>query len=229
MKKAKEKLTAMLNAMTFAEAGEHETAMQFMSSGESGDFEASRRSEAYDGAVNSGRAGVGLVDRLEREMAAITFAEDGDALSALGLTGGGAALKTVMLIVEGPEIEPDVFSHALNLCRRLPARLEIAAFTRHAAAGVAKPETVRARMEELRLECAAKGIPCSVDVFPGLSKTALLNHIRKGRRIAALVDGTTRKGSSGGREFQVGSFLESVARRLSVPVVKVVGKPALQD
>lgn len=227
MKKAKDKLTAMLNAMTFAEAGEHETAMEFMRPQTGNDDASHERAEASADTP-------GFLEKLERDMVEATLAEAKEYRTWRDLARPGAAPKVVVLISDGRWIEPAAFSHALSLCRRLPARLEIVAFTPAMEGGPDSEDSkdtdaVKRRLNEWSGKSEAQGVACSVDIFPGSSKSGLLTHIRSRKRIAALVDGIGLAGENRRPGFHVGAFLERVAHRLCVPVIKVTQKTALQD
>ena len=72
MKKVKERLTAMLNAVTFAEAGDHEAAIELLDqSVEKGEVNAPSDA-TRTGAVGS--HGTGLIRRVEDHWAAAAFA-----------------------------------------------------------------------------------------------------------------------------------------------------------
>lgn len=61
-------------------------------------------------------------------MSAVTFAEHGEVETARHFLPNKNSNKRVLLGVEEPELNPKLLEYALNLCRRVGAKLEILHF-----------------------------------------------------------------------------------------------------
>ena len=74
---------------------------------------------------------------LERSMAAVAFAEEGEFETARQLMQKplGDTEKKVVLSVDDPEIKPKLISYALDLCQRVGGRLEVLHVLKPAMAG----------------------------------------------------------------------------------------------
>jgi hypothetical protein len=232
MRRIKEKITAMLNAMTFAEAGEHDAAIACM--------EQPDRTPSVPGSARLspsepvGTAEKGLLHRFGNEMAAAAFAEAGEFDTARALAATAKGPKAVLLIANGELVESAAFSHALNLCKRLDARLEIVALmpmTDGETDATPSPENQRFNEHLLIWSQAAEEhrVPCSVDVVPEGSDAGLMHHIRQHKGIAAVIDGSGRTSLGNDGSSRDRNFLESIAERLSVPLVKAMNKRIVGD
>ncbi len=66
-----------------------------------------------------------LAGRFQRFMAAVAYAESGEADTALEIAYGQRKAKTVLLVVADMHLDKDAFRFATNLCRRIDASLDV--------------------------------------------------------------------------------------------------------
>ncbi len=228
MKKAKEKLTAILNAVTFAEAGEHETAMQYL---ESAEQHVPGEPTPTDASLHEARGDdTDLMRTAENHKVSADFAEPGESQTAVELTGGTRHAHSVLVVIGGNEFEPQpgAFTYAMNLCTRIDADLELLVLSENSvdAGPQAKSFTTKVLSERVAGACRLArelGVGCTVVFEQGDFHQRLIDHMREHKEIAALIIG-----SRGDRTSSTGAdllrALENQANRLSIPLVRVLGR-----
>jgi hypothetical protein len=216
MKRIKKKLTAMLNAMTFAEAGEHETAIKCLDEGacasEDETFE-------YDAAKLTRREEfVGLA---EDHLIAATGVKEGEFDTALEMLDTRKLSKAVLLISDGRPVESDAFIYAINLCRRVEAGLEVVALADETKGD--EVARVLAAYEPMKTRCSERyGVTCTVSALSVSSIKELFDYVRKHKEIAAVIYGSHDPQRNRGRGFGLLRTLEAIVERLSIPLVNVL-------
>ncbi len=217
MKKTKDKITALLNAITFAESGEHETAVQYLE-------EASPPAEAEVSSEHSDPTFVAkktrsLRQRLEEHLTAMAFAEAGDFRSAGEILGVQERQRTVLLAIEGEDPDPASFNYAASLCRRLDARMSVLVIT-GARGDEAGTERIRALCKRLE----GDGIPVNVETTRGESNRHLVDYAKHHKEIITVVYDSpkTRQRTSESKAWQ--RIAEELSNKLSIPLVTVLSK-----
>ncbi|MEW6349357.1 MAG: hypothetical protein AB1646_09870 [Thermodesulfobacteriota bacterium] len=226
MKKAKEKLTALLNAVTFAEAGEHEAAMEFLEQVEQDPSgEATSKNTALEKVAARGRD---LVRRVEEQMVPAAFAEAGEFATAHDLLTGNKRAHAVLLVIDGNSAEPEPVAYAMNLCTRISADMELLVLSRNGDASTAQysPSETEALRERVAGTCQMareRGVSCNVVFEEGDLRQRMVDYIRRHKEIAALIIGSggDRKNSRGAALLRA---LEDHANRLSIPLVRVMAR-----
>ena len=122
MKKVKEKITAMLNAITFAEMDEAETALSFMDPAV-GHVENSLLNHDKDSGILSYEES--SVDAFERSMSAAVFAEAGEFSSANEILHPEPKPHIVALVIDNSNPNLHAINYTANLCKRIGAMMDI--------------------------------------------------------------------------------------------------------
>lgn len=218
MKRIKKKLTKMLNAMAFAEAGEHETALEYLKDNERSDATPRAEVSANDKKRN-------LKRNIEDHLVAATFAEAGEFAAAL------EALKrpgpTILMVLSSAGIQPESNSltHAVNLAKRIGGAVEILVLSplpdisgdaySNASAGHELATKLSTGVRE-------RGVPCTASVLMETSGRDLLNYVRKHKKVAALICGYKKGADKSAFELRLLKRLENIVQKLSIPLIKVL-------
>ena len=227
MKRIKRKLTAMLNAVTFAEAGEHGTALGCLDE------------NIYDETPNAGTlnqessklpGNANIVSRAEDQMVAATFAEAGEFDTAVEILRTRRRPKAVLLVSDGGNTESDAFVYAVNLCRRMEAALEVIVLLGETSEGDVSTVSAAAyeRMMEMSRFAAQLGVSFAVPVLPGNSDKDLFVYIQKHKDISAVIYSSHAEKRNNGPRLGLLRVLERIVERFSIPLVKVLNKQATE-
>ena len=119
-------------------------------------------------------------DRFDELMSAATFAQAGEHEEALMIMRGK---DSVLLAVSDVYFDTNVFSYALNICKRTEASLVILYLTR--------TELHKYEIHEFMARASCEGIACTVTIKDGCMKQAILDYTTKNRAILFVVIGTT--------------------------------------
>jgi hypothetical protein len=217
MKKTKDKITALLNAITFAESGEHETAVEYLE----------QASPPVGAEVSTEHADPGFVakktrslrQRLEEHLTAMAFAEAGDFRSAGEMLEVPEKQRTVLLAIEGEEPDPASFNYAASLCRRLDARMSVLVIA-EALCDEAETERIGALCKRLE----GDGISVNIETIQGESNKYLVDYAKHHKEIVTVVYDSpkTRQRSSESKAWQ--RIAEELSNKLSIPLVTVLSK-----
>jgi hypothetical protein len=221
VKTFKNKLTAMLNAVTFAEAGEHDTAIQCLDHGEP-KGRAGESAQSEQSGVHTVASFMGL---LQDHMVAATFAEAGEFDSAASMLTRGKRPPSVLLLVDRVSPEKHAFSHAVNLCTRLKANMEILIVSHDVSRsqneeGARTSYSIGSFVTALSRVAENRGITCTVFSLNGNVIESLYVHLKQHKEVAALVYGSA-DGQMGGLKNGLQKAVERIVDRLSIPLVKV--------
>jgi hypothetical protein len=227
MKKVKEKLTAMLNAVTFAEAGEHEAAIEYLE--ESAQQHTVSPSDDALSSGSIGAEGTNLIRSLEKHMTAAAFAQAGEFGAAREMLQTGTRPKAVLLVLDGHATDSDAFTHAVNLCKRIGAGMEILAFSPHVEReGTEENSSIRQaeyeRVESLSRLAEKQGVTCTITVQAGNVDEQLFHYVQRHKEIAAVIYGSQSPRKVIGRDSGFQRALEAIVAKLAIPLVKVLGK-----
>ncbi len=119
-------------------------------------------------------------ERFDELMSAATFAEAGEHKEALRLMQGR---DSVLLAVSDVYFDTNVFSYALNICKRTEACLAILYLTR--------TELHKDEIHEFMAKASHEDITCTVIKKDGCMKQAILDYTTKNKAILFVVVGTT--------------------------------------
>ncbi|AFM23436.1 universal stress protein [Desulfomonile tiedjei] len=211
MKRMKKKLEKMLNAITFAEAGEHETALEYFDNEDSAQSARAPEQESLECKPNED-----LIDQAETHWAAAAFAEAGEFDTALEIVPASTPSKAVLLVLDDPENGSDAFDYAVNLCLRMKASLEVLALIDDNGSA-----DINA-YEIMNLRCAKQyGISCTVSVLSRNSQTDLVTYVQKHKGIVTIIDSCRHKRKKKSNRPGLLRTLEMIVEKFSIPLVQV--------
>jgi hypothetical protein len=230
MKKVKNKLAAILNAITFAEAGEHHTAQEFLD-------ESSALTESD---VVESRKELELGQELrshpytfERQLAATAFAEAADFETALELAGPAERPRTVLLVIEGNAPDQAAFSYALSLCKRMNLRMDIlqtvpASEAKRDSRPLGKQgDAVSRELKGLLRRLEQEGVPFRVTVLRGDVNERLCDYTVVHKSVIMIVYDSPKVRDDHMKSRGWERVFDSISRRLAVPLVRVEEKEPL--
>ena len=119
-------------------------------------------------------------ERFDELMSAIAFAESGEHEEARNVLKGR---DKVLLAVSDVSFDPNVFSYALNICKRTSAGLDILYLT--------KAELHMDFINAFMSLASGDDVTCAVAKKDGCMKQAILDYTMKNRQILFVVVGTT--------------------------------------
>jgi hypothetical protein len=224
MKTLKEKLTEMLKAMTSAGAGEHEAAIRDLGHGGRGAGSVSSSAVQCDEAVPQGEPT--LTGSFQDHMAAAAFAEAGEFDTALSMLQAKKRPRSVLLLIQGDSPLPEAFAHAVHLCRRLEADMQILAVSdsvggKQTGENSAEEQSEYTAVTALARAAEEQGVSCSVFVSSGDVAHHLYHHVKQHKEVTTVIDGFPDKHVRGSRKTGVQRAVECIVEGLSIPLVRV--------
>ncbi len=227
MKKIKDKLTAMLNAVTFAEAGEHETAIRYLDQhGQGAGSGSPSVAESHEAPRKDEQ---NLTELVQDHMVAAAFAEAGEFDMALSMLQTKKRPHSVLLLVQGETPLPEAFTHTVNLCKRLGANMQILAVSESVEGTLketdfAPEQSHAAGIMALARAAEERGVSCSVFLSSGDLTRRLYRHVKQHKDVTTVVYGSPDTHSRNSRTTGVRRAMECIFERLSVPLVTVWSK-----
>jgi hypothetical protein len=211
MKRIKKKFEKMLKAITFAEAGEHETALEYF------DNETQAHdARAFEHESLRGRVNEDLIEQTESHLAAAAFAEAGEFDTALEILDIPKPFKAVLLVLDNADNGSDAFDYAVNLCRRMKASLEVLALTD------GSDSVDGSAYEFMNLRCAKQhGISCTVSVLSRNSQKDLVAYVQKHKEIVTIIDSCRHERKKKSNRPGLLRTLEIIVEKFSIPLVQV--------
>ncbi len=225
MSKRKDRITAILNAVTFAEAGEHDKAMEFL--GESPSGLAANRTTAPDQALHQTRPCISLRDIIERGLAAITFAEAGETATAEEFLKSSERRKTVLLAIEGDTANPAAVDYALSVCERLQAQLDVLLVGerrgRAHEPAIEHPDACVdvSRLQHLAEKVERSTIPIRVTAVSGLVSQELPGYTKQHKEVGFVVMDSAMAHSDPSEARRWTRLVDKLSRRIDIPLVTV--------
>jgi hypothetical protein len=222
MKRAKEKITAMLNAITFAEAGEHETARKYVEQAQSPHAQENHRAHAVRESETRS-----IFQKLQDHVTASVFAQAGDFQTAAETLHPSERHRTVLLVIEGKAPDEAAFQYALGACKRTGAQMDILQLIDESADRLEAARLTRMgaelseRLSSLLLQLKTERIPFRVTVRSGDVRERLYRYATRHTDIVMAVYDPSKptEQSAGNRGRQ--RMVERISRRLSIPLVIV--------
>ncbi|MBI4964046.1 MAG: universal stress protein [Desulfomonile tiedjei] len=227
MKRTKRKITALLNAITFAEAGDHETAREYLQ-------ELSESAEGEPGEIRTGASAQvhkkGLSEKVRDHMAAVAFAEAGETRVAESMVHAEPKPQSVLLVIDGDAPDSNAIGYAVSLCKRMSLEMEIlhviAGPKKKSRSGSSGPADERAaeRIQELSKQMEREGIPFKTAIRTGDANQLLYDYANRHKEVFLVIyDSPRARGNSAeGKVWQ--RIVDGISRRLSIPLVTVMGK-----
>lgn len=214
MKSLRRKIDTLFAAVTFAESGEHETALGFLHGAES-DEERGRRVEASGGTPrHEDKATVGK--SLQDHFMAAAFAEAGEFETAARMVPAYRRTLAVLLAVDGEFPTEVAFDYAVNLCGRLNANLDVLQVLGPESGCAEEPSPELSAMLN-RLE--GKGVEFNVTVRRAKAGEMLFDYLRAHRDVVtAVVDSPYLRDKQSRDSSRLRTFRD-IADKLSVPLV----------
>jgi len=160
-----------------------------------------------------------IFKKIEEAMVAATFAEAGEQEYAKSIMadGAGKSRKKVLLSTDCPIVTGNVLDHALNLCRRLGAALEVyqiippSLFQESAQELI---ETGTKRLQSLQKRLSRHGIAYQYAIKEATLEDELKNLARKRRDIQAVIIPTCEGGPG-----LVDNFRTTISELFTCPVI----------
>jgi len=155
---------------------------------------------------------------------AITFAEAGEFDSALELLPKSGAGKVVLFVTDSRRPESDAFDHAVNLCKRIGAELEIVSIADHFGSVESNdiPSSTNERFSELFRLAGERNVRCTISVLSGKSSADLSEYFHNHRKVAAIIYGYHDGNRDSGPDSNLIRKLEKIVQTFSIPLVKVL-------
>jgi hypothetical protein len=226
MKKVKEKITAMLNAITFAEMDEAETALSFMDP-VVGPVENSLVNHEKDPGIPS--HGESSVDAFERSMSAAVFAEAGEFSSANEILHPETKPHIVALVIDNSTPNLHAINYTANLCKRIGAIMDIL-ITESDEVSLGDKDSNHSEtlgsvnIPELLQILKDKEVPYHTYMFKGDIVEQLRDYVRRHKEVTTVVydSPTTQNNDLRGATWH--RVLETICKGLSVPLITVFDK-----
>lgn len=217
--KKKSKITTMLNAITFATAGDHEAAGKMMAEG--GQNESRRLNESQRPEKESFR------QRLQKHMAAIAYAEAGEFDAATDLVEPAAKPTTVLLVIEGAMPDPAAFNYALKLCKRTMAELDILQVIEpgdeHDYESLSQKMTEGSRnVVNMVRRLEEDEVPFKVTIRLGEVNQKLFNYARRHKDVTMVVFDSPKAKQASQENKGWSRLVDEISRQLSIPLVTVI-------
>ena len=225
MNKRKNRITAILNAVTFAEAGEHDKAIEFL--GESPSSLAASQTTAPDQAPQQTRQCISLRDIIERGLAAITFAEAGETATAEEFMVSTERRKTVLLAIEGDTANPAAVDYALSVCERLQAQLDVLLVGerkgRAHELAIEHPEACvdASQLQHLAEKVERSSIPIRVTAVSGPVSQELSDYTRQHKEVGFVVMDSAMAHSDPSEAKRWTRLVDKLSQRIGIPLVTV--------
>ena len=216
MKSFKEKIEAILTAVTFAEAGEHDTALTFLQGSQSAE-EASENARDWKGITRSAKKAT-VREKLQNHFMAAAFAEAGEFETARQILPAYERKQTVLLAVEGRVPTKATFDYAVSLCTRMNANLDILQILEQGSPdGDGPSESLAALLPGLE----GKGVSFIVTVRKAKAIEILYDYVRMSKNVVtAVIDSPTLRDRETA-DIRWKDALRNLAERISIPLVTV--------
>lgn len=227
MTKSRKKIEAMLNAITFAESGDHATANEFLANQSNTAQTVLPSMEGPKGVIYEA-----LEQSIDVQMPAVALAEEGLYNEARNLIHF-KSFKTVLLVIEGESPKEAAFNHAKRLCERTNAQLDILQII---------PPTSNTESLDILSQRMSRAITNLVQLLQkgdiqatmpkltirlGEIDSKLLNYVRRHKEVSAIVLDSS-EATSKEIDFSIQKeILRKLSRKLSVPLMTVLDRSSI--
>lgn len=231
MKKTKDRITSMLNAITSSDSGSSERDGKSTKNGRG--MEHSREAGSLNQATPAKSRLKSFRERLQQQMAAVAYAEAGEFDSATEIAEPLVKSETVLLVIEGESPSPEPFAYALNLCKRTNSELDLLQVIEQSRRGD-DYELLSNKMTEgsrnivaLVRQLEGEEIPFKVTIRLGDVSQKLFNYAKRHKDVSMVIFDSPRlrKGSEKSQAWS--RLLENISHQLAIPLVTVEQKQAM--
>ncbi|MEJ2719190.1 MAG: universal stress protein [Deltaproteobacteria bacterium] len=227
MKKVRKKINTLFNAVTFAEAGEHETAKEFLRE--------PSKPAASQGVVRASTKSVkrtpgrNLRKAFEHYAAATAFGESGESKTAVEISRTPRHVTTVLLAVDGSDLDTDALRFATNLCTRMDASLDVLQVIHKLPPESGESlESLRAKYaEEMRnhmAEAGMHGMSTHISVSVGDVDKEVYAYAKNHKEVVAVVVDSPHTRDEKLERGKWTRILQRLSRRLAVPMITAESK-----
>ena len=227
MNEPKDRIPVIPDAVTFNGDREHDGEIEVLDESErclkpNGDTDLG--SPQHQAAKRSGWR-----DIIQRAMAAITFAEAGEPVTAGEFLRGTEKRKTVLLAIEGDSPDPSTVDYALSVCERLQAKLDVL------LVGPCEPtwDHINGCSDASELHIVEKiegsTTPIRVTAVSGPLSQELLDYTKRHKEVGFVVidSAMARSDSSEARRWT--RLADKLSRRIEIPLVTVRQRAPLES
>ncbi len=214
MKKLKDKIEAILTAETFAEAGEHQSALTFLQSREAGEEAPSRRKRGN--MTNQSRAKVTAREIPANHSTSAALSDDRNLKTVRQIHLGSNEKQTVLLAIEGLVPNGASFDYTVNLCRRLGANLDILQMIPEDCVEGSSPSKA---LSDLFPKLEREKISFKVTVHVAKPGEILFDHVRSHKHVVTAVIDSPGLRDKQAAETNWRKIFRKITRKLSVPLV----------
>ena len=223
MKRIKDRIELWLNAITFAETGDYDSAREFLKQASDAD---ARASQAALAEAECTQIDEGIVAEVERHLVATGVMKHGDLKEALAALGLGKKPKAVLLAARGETLYASSLCYAVSLCKRLDAHLEILQAIENTCESSPSKKGERKPAAPGQTELAIhrlsdSRLPFQVTMRTG-EFTEVVNEYLKGHKHVAVVVYDSPAVRSDQKEWKrMQRLVDELSHQLSVPLVTV--------
>ena len=226
MKRVKDKIAAMLNAITFAEADEPDTAIKFLNSDSSQAEDMDRAEEELLGVYRNSQP---PVDPFEKSMSAAAFAEAGEFGVAREILNPESKHHTVLLVIERDSPNANAIEYTVNLCKRIGAIMDVL-ITPPPTSGEKSAKNAPAwspdagKILELTQFLRYKEVTFHMYMLQGDFVEKLGDYVRSHKEVTTVVYDSPRIEETHSKDDTWHKVLDTICTRLSIPLITVFDK-----
>ncbi|MEW6136877.1 MAG: hypothetical protein AB1733_01490 [Thermodesulfobacteriota bacterium] len=223
MQKIRDKIERLLNAITFAEAGDYVAAREFLAQADS----AETNEPGGERAENCVGLDPSSIREAQKELSQFDTVHFGAIKDALASLGDHKRLSAVLLATNGDYVQVKSLCYAVGLTKRLDAHLEIL----QVVGNPCESTTVRVTPRELTgtesteisiHRLSEQELPCQVTLATGDFEDAIELYLKSKKHVVVIVyDSAGNSADTGSDEQRSRRFVEELSLRLAIPLVTV--------
>jgi hypothetical protein len=227
MRRVKDQMTAMLNAVTFAEADEPETAMKFLNAAAKQNEIPKLSEEERLGVYRATNPNVG---QFEKSMSAAAFAEAGEFEVAREILSPETRPHTVLLVIEKDLPNVNAIEYTVSLCKRIGAIMDIIVTSppgSMSSRNVPNLQTAGPHPEmilNLAQFLREREITYHMYMLQGDLVEKLGDYVRQHKEVTTVVYDSSRNEESHSKDDTWHKLLDIICTRLSIPLITVFQK-----
>jgi hypothetical protein len=223
MQKIRDKIERLLNAITFAEAGDYVAARQFLAEADSTETN-KPGGERAENCVGLDPSSIREVKKELSQFDTVHFGAIKDALASLG---DHKRLSAVLLATNGDSVQVKSLCYAVSLTKRLDAHLEILQVVSNPCQSATVPSTPReingTESTEISIHrLSDQELPCQVTLATGDFEDAIELYLKSKKHIVVIVyDSIDNSADRASEDQRSRRFVEELSVRLAIPLVTV--------
>lgn len=221
--KIKDRIELLLNAITFAETGDYDSAREFLDQASNSSTRASQPEQAV---VECTQIDEGIVGELEKHLLASGVMQPGAIKEALATLGLGKRPTAVLLAVRDESLYASSLCYAVSLCHRLDAHLEVLQIVDDACESPSSSREThdpsQAVQPELSIHRLSKsGLPFQITMRAGEFTEAVNEYLKSHKHVAVVVHDSPAAQEDRKEWKRMHRLIEDLSHRLAVPLVTV--------